>query len=60
MDRARHTVEQVLGVHANVSPEAGKITAPMANAGLVTDLLIESANGRNRLVRDERAEADPG
>ncbi|MGG4345526.1 tetracycline efflux ABC transporter Tet(58) subunit A [Paenibacillus lautus] len=41
MDRARHTVEQVLKVHANVSPEAGKITAPMANAGLVTDLLIE-------------------
>lgn len=41
MGRARHTVEQVLGVHANISSEAGKITAPMANAGLVTDLLIE-------------------
>jgi ABC-2 type transport system ATP-binding protein len=41
IDRARHTVERVLKVHVNVSPEAGKITAPMESADLVADLLIE-------------------
>ncbi|MBP3961550.1 ATP-binding cassette domain-containing protein [Paenibacillus lignilyticus] len=37
---ARHIIEQVLGVPTKISSEAGKITAPMANADLVTDLLI--------------------
>ncbi|OAB41539.1 ABC transporter [Paenibacillus macquariensis subsp. defensor] len=37
---ARHIVERVLQIQSNVSYEAGKITAPMANADLVTDLLI--------------------
>ncbi|MDQ6420563.1 ATP-binding cassette domain-containing protein [Paenibacillus sp. LHD-117] len=37
---ARRTVEQVLKVPTSVSPEARKITAPMANADRVTDLLI--------------------
>lgn len=37
---ARQTVERVLGVQSAVSPEGGKITAPMADADLVTDLLI--------------------
>ncbi|SDX82914.1 ATP-binding cassette domain-containing protein [Paenibacillus sp. CF384] len=37
---ARHIIEQVLGVPSKISSEAGKITAPMANADLVTDLLI--------------------
>ncbi|MFF2090670.1 ATP-binding cassette domain-containing protein [Paenibacillus sp. NPDC058174] len=40
MEKARQIVEQVLQIQAVISPEAGKITAPMANADLVTDLLI--------------------
>jgi ABC-2 type transport system ATP-binding protein len=37
---AREIVEQVLQVRSNVSAEGGKITAPMANADSVADLLI--------------------
>jgi len=37
---ARQIVERVLQIQSNVSYEVGKITAPMANADLVTDLLI--------------------
>ncbi|WP_379129663.1 ATP-binding cassette domain-containing protein [Paenibacillus sp. sgz500958] len=37
---ARRTVERVLQVTSNISPEAGKITAPMGEADKVTDLLI--------------------
>ncbi|MED2256577.1 ATP-binding cassette domain-containing protein [Brevibacillus parabrevis] len=37
---AREMVEQVLGVRSSITAEAGKITAPMANADQVTDLLI--------------------
>ncbi|WEK53202.1 MAG: ATP-binding cassette domain-containing protein [Candidatus Cohnella colombiensis] len=37
---ACHLIRQVLNVQANVSSEAGKISAPIANADLVTDLLI--------------------
>ncbi|EST11926.1 ATP-binding cassette domain-containing protein [Sporolactobacillus laevolacticus] len=37
---ARQTVERVLMVQSAVSPEGGKITAPMADADRVTDLLI--------------------
>lgn len=37
---ARQTVEQVLQVQSSVSTEIGKITAPMADADRVTDLLI--------------------
>ncbi|MEC0090666.1 ATP-binding cassette domain-containing protein [Paenibacillus macquariensis] len=37
---ARQFVERVLQIQSNVSYESGKITAPMANADLVTDLLI--------------------
>ncbi|MGG1675877.1 ATP-binding cassette domain-containing protein [Neobacillus sp. NRS-1170] len=37
---ARHTVERVLDVKSNVSSEGGKITAPMADADRVADLLI--------------------
>ncbi|WP_256757820.1 ATP-binding cassette domain-containing protein [Cohnella sp. WQ 127256] len=40
IENARRTIEQVLKVQSIVSSEAGKITAPMANADLVTDLLI--------------------
>jgi ABC-2 type transport system ATP-binding protein len=37
---ARQVVERVLGVQSIVSPEAGKITAPMSDADKVTDLLL--------------------
>ncbi|WP_127506075.1 ATP-binding cassette domain-containing protein [Paenibacillus humicus] len=37
---ARRLVEQVLGAQSSVSSEAGKITAPMADADAITDLLI--------------------
>jgi ABC-2 type transport system ATP-binding protein len=40
IEEARRTVERVLNVQANVSSEAGKITAPMENADRVADLLI--------------------
>ncbi|WP_308638964.1 ATP-binding cassette domain-containing protein [Paenibacillus silvisoli] len=40
IETARLTIERVLGVQTNVSSEAERITAPMANADLVTDLLI--------------------
>ncbi|MFT8872604.1 MAG: ATP-binding cassette domain-containing protein [Sporolactobacillus sp.] len=36
----RQFVERVLGTTASVSPEGGKITAPMADVDRVTDLLI--------------------
>ncbi|MGF9976989.1 ATP-binding cassette domain-containing protein [Viridibacillus arvi] len=37
---ARQTIEQVLKVQTSISSEVGKITAPMADADKVTDLLI--------------------
>ncbi|MED4572454.1 MULTISPECIES: ATP-binding cassette domain-containing protein [Brevibacillus] len=37
---AREMVEQVLKVRSSVTAEAGKVTAPMADADQVTDLLI--------------------
>ncbi|MGO4106955.1 ATP-binding cassette domain-containing protein [Paenibacillus sp. YAF4_2] len=40
IENARQTVEQVLKVPATLTSEAAKITAPMANADLITDLLI--------------------
>jgi len=40
IEHARRIVERVLRVNSKVSPEGGKITAPMADADLVTDLLI--------------------
>lgn len=40
VSNARQIVEKVLRVQSNVSPEAGEVTAPMANVDLVTDLLI--------------------
>jgi ABC-2 type transport system ATP-binding protein len=40
IEDARHTVEQVLKVQSIVLADSGKITAPMANADRVTDLLI--------------------
>ncbi|MBW7457447.1 DUF4162 domain-containing protein, partial [Paenibacillus sepulcri] len=40
IEKARQTVEQVLKVKSIVSSEAARITAPMADADRVTDLLI--------------------
>lgn len=40
MARARRIVESVLHIQSVVSNDVGKITAPMTNADLVTDLLI--------------------
>ncbi|WP_168122872.1 ATP-binding cassette domain-containing protein [Paenibacillus sp. HB172176] len=40
IQETRQIVEKVLGIKSSVSPEAGTITAPMADADLVTDLLI--------------------
>ncbi|MDR0267240.1 ATP-binding cassette domain-containing protein [Paenibacillus sp.] len=37
---ARETVERILQIQSAVSPEGGRITAPMADADRVTDLLI--------------------
>ncbi|WP_219838103.1 ATP-binding cassette domain-containing protein [Paenibacillus sp. R14(2021)] len=40
IEDARRIIESVLRVQSNVSSEAGKITAPMTNVDLVTDLLV--------------------
>lgn len=40
IEKTRRMIEQVLKVPSSISSEAGEITAPMANADLVTDLLI--------------------
>jgi len=40
IEEARRKIEQVLQVSSSVSTEAGKITAPMANADRLADLLI--------------------
>jgi ABC-2 type transport system ATP-binding protein len=39
-DDALRAIHAVLGAHGTVSPEAARITAPMADADRVTDLLI--------------------
>ncbi|QAY66540.1 ATP-binding cassette domain-containing protein [Paenibacillus protaetiae] len=41
LEAARYIVDRVLHVQSAVTPEAGKITAPMDNPSIVTDLLIE-------------------
>jgi ABC-2 type transport system ATP-binding protein len=43
-------VERVLGVPATVSPEAGRLTAPMQNPDLVTDLLVTLRDEGIRLI----------
>ncbi|QCQ17770.1 ATP-binding cassette domain-containing protein [Microbacterium sp. RG1] len=47
---ALEIVESVLGVRATLSPEASRITAPMADADRVTDLLIALRTGGVRLA----------
>jgi ABC-2 type transport system ATP-binding protein len=40
LERARHAILDVLGVESVLTPEAGRITAPMSDPDAVTDLLI--------------------
>ena len=40
LERARHAILDVLGVESVLSPEAGRITAPMSDPDSITDLLI--------------------
>ncbi|MFC9708555.1 ATP-binding cassette domain-containing protein [Paenibacillus sp. NPDC056933] len=40
IEQARQIVEQILRTESIISAEAGKITAPMANANIAADLLI--------------------
>ncbi|RXZ80310.1 ATP-binding cassette domain-containing protein [Paenibacillaceae bacterium] len=44
IEGTRRIVEQVLGIEPNVTAEAAKITAPLADADRVTDLLIALRN----------------
>ncbi|GGA24516.1 ATP-binding cassette domain-containing protein [Paenibacillus physcomitrellae] len=50
VDAARLTVERVLSAQTGVSAEAATITAPMAEADLVTDLLVELREAGIRLA----------
>lgn len=50
---ARAIVEQVLQVRSNVTAEAGTITAPMADADQVTDLLTRFSQPRNSTCRNQ-------
>jgi ABC-2 type transport system ATP-binding protein len=47
---ARRAIQDVLGVEAVVSPEAGRITAPMADPDRVTDLFITFREAGIRLT----------
>ena len=40
VEDATLAIERVLGTHATVTPEAGRLTAPMLDADRVTDLLV--------------------
>ncbi|RKR74064.1 ATP-binding cassette domain-containing protein [Frondihabitans australicus] len=47
---ARRAIRQVLGAEATLSPEAGRITAPMADPDRVTDLLLTFREAGIRLA----------
>jgi ABC-2 type transport system ATP-binding protein len=40
LDEARHIIGDFLGVEAQITPEAGRLTAPLTDAGVTADLLI--------------------
>ncbi|WP_330250616.1 ATP-binding cassette domain-containing protein [Nocardia sp. NBC_00565] len=40
LDEARRVVGDFLGVEAQITPEAGRLTAPLKDAGMTADLLI--------------------
>ncbi|AMM20928.1 ABC transporter [Frondihabitans sp. PAMC 28766] len=50
IEDARRAIRSVLGVEATLSPEAGRITAPMADPDRVTDLLITFREAGIRLT----------
>ena len=50
IETARRIIERVLRVPSTVSPETGNITAPMADASQVTDLLIALRREEIRLT----------
>jgi ABC-2 type transport system ATP-binding protein len=50
LDDVRIAVERVLGVPATVSPEATRLTAPMQDPDLVTDLLVTLRESGIRLA----------
>ncbi|MCW3492402.1 ATP-binding cassette domain-containing protein [Microbacterium sp. SSM24] len=50
LDDMRVAVERILGVPAAVTPEATRITAPMQDPGLVTDLLVALRESDIRLA----------
>jgi ABC-2 type transport system ATP-binding protein len=50
IEDARRAIRDVLGVEAVVSPEAGRITAPMADPDKVTDLFITFREAGIRLT----------
>jgi ABC-2 type transport system ATP-binding protein len=50
VEDARRVIASVLGVEAVVSPEAGRITAPMSNPDAVTDLFITFREAGIRLT----------
>jgi ABC-2 type transport system ATP-binding protein len=50
LEDARRAITSVLGVESVVSPEAGRVTAPMRNPDLVTDLFITFREAGIRLT----------
>jgi ABC-2 type transport system ATP-binding protein len=50
VEDARRAIASVLGVEAVISPEAGRITAPMSNPDAVTDLFITFREAGIRLT----------
>src|SRR6478609_1802158 len=50
LEAVGHAVERVLGVPATVSPERGRLTAPMQNPDLVTELLLTLRDADIRLA----------
>ena len=50
LEGVRAAVERILRVPATVSPEAARLTAPMQNPDLVTDLLVELREAGIRLA----------
>ena len=57
MAAAKLLIERTLGASATVSPEAGRLTAPMQSPDAVTDLLIEL---RNAAIQVAELGAVPG
>lgn len=50
LDDALHAIHQVLGVHGTASPEAARVTVPMANVDHVTALLVTLRDAGIRLT----------